>query len=229
MESIGQTLKSARERKRASLSYVAAQTRIKLQYLELMERDEFARMPAPAYAKGFLRMYADFLGLNAPLLVQQYLDVHVGQRTPRMSSTFSVPERPAAPVTTRTPRREPAPSAAPRVEPQPAPALIAAEPEPAAPPNPRAPRKPWLVFKRQDFNRLKKALADWPWRLIVSVVAVVVAVVMLANGLARWVRRAESAPAASPSMTLKKGVPAVLQEVPEPYLSLPAETTENTR
>ena len=57
----------------------------------------------------------------------------------------------------------------------------------------------------------------------------VVALVLLANGLARWARRAESVPAASRPAVFKKGVPATLQDVPEPYLPLPVETTENAR
>ena len=83
MESLGQTLKAARERKRITLSYAAAQTRIKMQFLELMERDDFSRMPAPAYAKGFLRMYAEYLGLEAQPLVQQYLCLLYTSPSPR--------------------------------------------------------------------------------------------------------------------------------------------------
>jgi hypothetical protein len=233
MESIGQTLRAARERKRASLSFVAAQTRIKLQFLELMERDEFGRLPAPAYAKGFLRMYAEYLGLEAQPLVQQYLEVHVGQRPPRLQSARNEPERPAAPVTSRLPRREVVPVAAVKVPSPPAPEPAEDEPAEAVPPvatpRPRAPRKPRMTFQRPDFSRLKKSLAAWPWGMTAGVVAAVVAVVLLANGLARWARRADSAPVVNRPLALKKGVPAVLQDVPEPYLSLPAEPTENAR
>jgi hypothetical protein len=233
MESIGQTLKAARERKRASLSFVASQTRIKLQFLELMERDEFARLPAPAYAKGFLRMYAEYLGLEAQPLVQQYLEVHVGQRPPRLQSARNEPERPAVPVAARPPRREAVPASAPKASPPPAPEPAVDEPAdvpaPAPSPRPRPPRKPWIAFKKPDFSRLQKSLAAWPWGMTAGVVAAVVAVVLLANGLARWARRADGAPVVNRPLVLKKGVPAVLQDVPEPYLSLPAEPTENAR
>lgn len=216
MESIGQTLKAARERKRYTLSYAAAQTRVKLQFLELMERDDFSRMPAPAYAKGFLRMYAEFLGLDPQPLVQQYVDVHVGQRPPRLQSASNAPPRPATPP----PRR--APEAAPPADAD-EPAVV---PSPDAP---AAPRKPRITVKWPDFTRVKTALAHWPWRMTMIVAVSVVALVLLANGLARWARRAESVPAASRPAVFKKGVPATLQDVPEPYLPLPVETTENAR
>ena len=219
MESIGQTLKAARERKRYTLSYAAAQTRVKLQFLELMERDDFSRMPAPAYAKGFLRMYAEFLGLDPQPLVQQYVEVHVGQRPPRLQSASNAPVQPVAPPAAN-PRRAVEPAAEPAV------AEPAVEP---APPAPRAPRLPRITFKRPDFTRIKIALANWPWRTTVVVAVSVVVLVLMANGLARWARRADSAPAASRPAVFKKGVPATLQDVPEPYLPLPAEPTETTR
>lgn len=76
METMGHVFKSTRERKRISLSQAAAKTRIKLQHLEMMERDDFSRMPAPAYARGFIRMYADFLGLQSGPLIEEYNALH---------------------------------------------------------------------------------------------------------------------------------------------------------
>lgn len=73
---MGQVFKAARERKRISLSTAAARTRIKIQHLEAMERDDFSKMPAPAYARGFIRMYAEFLGLDAGPLIEEYTRLH---------------------------------------------------------------------------------------------------------------------------------------------------------
>ena len=86
MESMGQLLKTTRERKRLSLSYVAAQTHIKMQFLEMMERDDLSRMPAPMYAKGFIRLYANYLGLDPAPMVQEYMDVQAGRRRPNSCS-----------------------------------------------------------------------------------------------------------------------------------------------
>jgi len=77
METLGQKLRAAREKKRLTLSKAAAATRIKIQNLEMMEADDFSKMPAPTYAKGFIRIYANFLGLDPAPLVQEYVDVHL--------------------------------------------------------------------------------------------------------------------------------------------------------
>lgn len=78
MESIGQRLKAARERKRISLSQAALKTHTKVQILEALERDDFGKIAAPTYTKGFIKLYASFLGLEAAPLVQEYIEYHGG-------------------------------------------------------------------------------------------------------------------------------------------------------
>ncbi len=80
---MGQVFKAARERKRVTLSQAAIKTRIKIQHIEMMERDDFSQMPAPAYARGFIRMYADFLGLESGPLVEEYNAFHQPGARPR--------------------------------------------------------------------------------------------------------------------------------------------------
>ncbi len=80
MNSIGEQLRSARHEKQVSLEDVARVTRIKLDILEKLEADEFDRLVSPTYAKSFLKMYAEHLGLDAPALVQAYLQSQGGLR-----------------------------------------------------------------------------------------------------------------------------------------------------
>lgn len=68
-ETIGRKLGQAREEKHISLEQVSAATRVRLHYLEALERDDLSAIPSAAQARGFLRIYADFLGLNADELV----------------------------------------------------------------------------------------------------------------------------------------------------------------
>lgn len=230
MDSMGQRFKAAREKKRMPLSQAAAQTRIKLQYLELMEQDDFSRMPAPAYAKGFIRMYATFLNLDPVPLVQEYMDQHLGRKAkPAAASGPAKPKanlpwliKKAAPSTPAPLPVEPAESA-PEVEQEIRPANGPA----AASSTTRAPAKlKRPPFKKPDVAALLRALAAWPWRQIGTVALVVIVVVGLVNGLARCARRADSPPALSRSVEFKRGVPAVLMEPPEPYLAVPAEPVE---
>jgi cytoskeleton protein RodZ len=69
---IGQSLRQARERQGLELSDVEAATRIGPRYLVALEQERFDRLPAPAYARAFLRGYADFLGLDAKLFVDEF-------------------------------------------------------------------------------------------------------------------------------------------------------------
>jgi len=64
MENLGSYLKRERELRRISLAEVAKVTRINLQYLSAIESDHFERLPGITYARGFLRAYAQCIGLN---------------------------------------------------------------------------------------------------------------------------------------------------------------------
>jgi cytoskeletal protein RodZ len=80
MESIGEILREARHTKQASLEDAARATRIKFEILERLESDEFSQLAAPMYTKGFLKLYAEYLGLDAPAIVDAYLKSQGGLR-----------------------------------------------------------------------------------------------------------------------------------------------------
>lgn len=66
---IGNILREAREAKRLSFDMVEQKTNIRKKYLQALEDESFDIMPGRVYAKGFLRNYACFLGLDPiPLL-----------------------------------------------------------------------------------------------------------------------------------------------------------------
>jgi len=113
METIGQTFKTAREKKRVSLSQAAARTRIKVQILEGMEKDDFSPIPAPAYAKGFIRMYAEFLGLESGPLVNAYVAEHQNKPGPKAGRVTSAPAPAPAPEPEKAPSSEPEADAVP--------------------------------------------------------------------------------------------------------------------
>ena len=62
--SIGERLLRAREAKGLSLDDVASQTRIPIRHLQNIEREEWDALPAPTYAVGFARNYANAVGLD---------------------------------------------------------------------------------------------------------------------------------------------------------------------
>lgn len=64
MASLGDMLRAAREERGISLPDAERETKIRLKYLSAMEDDNPAAMPGPTYARGFLRNYAAYLGLD---------------------------------------------------------------------------------------------------------------------------------------------------------------------
>jgi cytoskeletal protein RodZ len=72
MKSLGDTLKTAREERGISMDQVIHETNISRNYLEALEDENFDEFPAEAYLIGFLRNYAEFLGLDTDKIVGQY-------------------------------------------------------------------------------------------------------------------------------------------------------------
>lgn len=75
MGSFGAWLRRQREVREISLRDIADRTKISLRYLEAMEDDRFDLLPAPIFAKGFLREYARYVGLSPDEVVNHWLSV----------------------------------------------------------------------------------------------------------------------------------------------------------
>jgi cytoskeleton protein RodZ len=72
MPDIGSTLREARMRARIDISEIEAETKIRAKYLRALENEEWDLLPGPTYVKSFLRTYADALGLDGKLLIEEY-------------------------------------------------------------------------------------------------------------------------------------------------------------
>src|SRR3954465_12517754 len=68
---IGEQLRRAREAKGMSLDDVASRTRIPIRHLQNIEREEWDALPAPTYAVGFTRNYANAVGLDGPTMARE--------------------------------------------------------------------------------------------------------------------------------------------------------------
>ncbi|HEY7152122.1 MAG TPA: helix-turn-helix domain-containing protein [Solirubrobacterales bacterium] len=69
---IGEVLKRARSRQKIDIQTVEEETKIRTKYLRALENEEWEVLPGHPYAKGFLRTYAQFLGLDGGALVDEY-------------------------------------------------------------------------------------------------------------------------------------------------------------
>ncbi len=71
-DSLPERLLAARETKGVDLVRAERETKIRRTYLAAMERGDWAALPAPVYARGFLRNYATYLGLDADDVAAQW-------------------------------------------------------------------------------------------------------------------------------------------------------------
>jgi cytoskeleton protein RodZ len=70
-QSIGQKLKQTREGKRLTIEKASEATHIRVPYLHALESGDLSGMPSPVQARGFLRNYAEYLGLNIDQLLDE--------------------------------------------------------------------------------------------------------------------------------------------------------------
>jgi len=91
---IGNSLREARQRQGLDLARIEETTKIRAKYLQALEDERFDVLPAETYVKGFLRTYAEHLGLDGQIYVDEF------------NSRFaSVEELPAASAPPHRPRR----------------------------------------------------------------------------------------------------------------------------
>jgi cytoskeleton protein RodZ len=69
---IGNSLREARVRRGIEFAQAELATKIRGKYLRALEEEHFEVLPAETYVKGFLRTYAEYLGLDGQLYVDEY-------------------------------------------------------------------------------------------------------------------------------------------------------------
>jgi transcriptional regulator with XRE-family HTH domain len=74
MDRVGSILKKKREELEYGLDQVSEDTKIRRKYLEAIENGTYNQIPGPVYTRSFLRIYADYLGLDQVFIVKRYLD-----------------------------------------------------------------------------------------------------------------------------------------------------------
>ena len=72
MFEIGNSLREARLRQHLDFPEIELATKIRAKYLRALEDEQFEILPAQTYVKGFLRSYAEYLGLDGQLYVDEF-------------------------------------------------------------------------------------------------------------------------------------------------------------
>ena len=70
-ETVGQRLRAARESQKLTLEKAAAATRLRVHHLQALEADDYSVMASVAQGRGFLRLYADYLGIDLEQVIRE--------------------------------------------------------------------------------------------------------------------------------------------------------------
>ncbi len=95
MFEIGNSLREARVRRGVDFGEAELATKIRGKYLRALEEEQFSLLPAQTYVKGFLRTYAEYLGLDGQLYVDEYNSRFVSgeEHEPRARRSTAAPPR----------------------------------------------------------------------------------------------------------------------------------------
>jgi len=91
MFEIGPALREARERRGLAFGDVETDTAIRTRYIRALEEEQFHVLPGPTYTKGFLRAYAEYLGLDGQLFIDEFNSRHHDARAPQEQQIASRP------------------------------------------------------------------------------------------------------------------------------------------
>jgi transcriptional regulator with XRE-family HTH domain len=98
MFQLGSSLREARLRRGLDLADVERATRIRSRYLAALEEERFDVLPGEAYTKGFLRSYAEFLGLDGTLYLDEYNTRFASGEEPSLAPPSRPRGRPTPPI-----------------------------------------------------------------------------------------------------------------------------------
>ena len=84
---VGVRLRLARKRKEISLEDAEEVTKVRVKYLEAIEKDNWSEFPSRVYLLGFVRRYAEFLDLNSEKILEEFkVEFGRAKTTPRRSN-----------------------------------------------------------------------------------------------------------------------------------------------
>src|SRR5260370_4305424 len=91
---IGELLRQTREQYDTSIEQIGAALRIRPVFLQAIEDNQYDRLPGPVYAVGFVRTYADYLGLGGAAIAQPFTSEAAGLETKAdLAFPMPLPER----------------------------------------------------------------------------------------------------------------------------------------
>jgi transcriptional regulator with XRE-family HTH domain len=145
MIEFGKTLRLAREAKGYTVSQLAEITRMIHQTIEDLENENFTRIAAPIYGRGFVKLYCEAVGLDPKPMVAEFMEIFSGNRElgikeriptpePKLKSAPEATSDPESMLETETtPESNPEPGQSVQLESAPLPEPVSNEPPPCKP------------------------------------------------------------------------------------------------
>lgn len=194
MIEFGKTLRTARETKGLSVSQIAESTHMLVHIIEGLENEDFSKIVAPIYGRGFVKLYCEAVGLNPKPLIDEFMEIYSGNREPVIRER-AVSDQPPPPVPqVQQPDIPPAPAsfAASEVSPTETPAADPVAASPVADKEP--PRAPEFDFSSSPSRYAapmpidKKPRFQLPgininWRIAVLALAALLVVYLFFTGI----------------------------------------------
>ena len=147
----GNTLKAAREAKGLTCAQLAEKTRLMPGIVEDLENENFSRIAAPIYGRGFVKLYCEVVGLDPKPMQLEFMEIYNGNRAPTIRPRPAPAAKPTAEATTPEKSAAPAPAST---------AVPAAESETPVPASVTAPKPP--PFNADTFSNSTPSLFDPP-------------------------------------------------------------------
>src|SRR5436305_12871139 len=91
VQELGQLLREARERKGVTLADAQQATKIRLSFLQALEKEDFSVLPPPFYIRGFIKTYAVYLNLDPRSTVQLFDDILESNHSARIVEHEALP------------------------------------------------------------------------------------------------------------------------------------------
>jgi transcriptional regulator with XRE-family HTH domain len=120
MIEFGKELKAAREAKGLTCSQVAEKTHLMTQVVEGLEAEDFKKIVAPIYGRGFVKLYCEAVGLDAKPYIDEFMRLYSLGKTPQERAPFTnveIPPRVEEPIPAPQPTVPEPPPPAPKAEP----------------------------------------------------------------------------------------------------------------
>ena len=98
MIEFGKTLRTAREAKGLTPGQIAERTHMIVQTVEGLEREDFSRIVAPIYGRGFVKLYCEAVGLEPQPLVDAFMEIYSSGRGTSAAKSTPTPAAPPEPT-----------------------------------------------------------------------------------------------------------------------------------